>query len=187
MSYLEIAGFIIVAFALAMPAFSVSLFTSIYRCVEMDEAMTIGLFFSLFQAVLLLLGWLIGYSMAGFFGSLLIPIVVILFLFIGMRMFFEGRRMTQDLRTYAVKSPRSLAGFSLAISINVFLTGVGLGLLGIKIWIQAAILLFITFIIVQIGIRLGKFGRYRFGRQAEMLGGGLMMLLAIIIMLQYVM
>jgi len=59
----EIAGYILVALALSMVPFSVALHSSTYRCIEIQESFEIGIFFSLFQVLLFILGYWIGYAL----------------------------------------------------------------------------------------------------------------------------
>jgi len=144
-----------------------------------------GSFISVFKAGLILLGWLIGIALNQYLINLIYPISILILAFIGFRMITDSKKYSPEHRTYTNKDLRSLSGFSLALGINSFLAGVGIGLIKLDIWLLTAILVFVSFLIIQIGIRLGKYGRYRFGMQAEVLGGILILVLAVRMLIRY--
>lgn len=174
------------ALALAMVPFSVALYSSAYRCIEMNESFEIGIFFSFFQGGLLLLGWLIGYALSGFFSSLAFPVASMIFLFIGIKLFSESRKPVPEKRTYPSRNIRLLIGFSVAISINAFLVGIGNGLIESNWMIMAASLVFMTYLFALLGIRIGKKGRYKTARSSEIMGGVIMLAMSVFMIVQYI-
>jgi putative Mn2+ efflux pump MntP len=182
----EIIGYLFVALALAMLPFSVALFSSAYRCIELNESFGIGVFLSFFQAFLLMLGWWIGYSFSAFFGSMTFAVASMVFIFVGVKMFFDARRAAPERRTYATKDIKILTGFALVVSINGFLIGTALGMIGTMILLNAAIQVFITYLFVLIGIRMGKMGAYRAALRAESFGAALFLVMAVYMIIQYI-
>ena len=182
---MEYLAYLIIALALSTTAFSVSLHTSIYRCVEINESMVMGLMFGLFQGGLLLLGYLIGISLENYVRLMAHPLGIIILAFVGLRMVFESRKSTAVYRTYTDKNVKILAAFSLAIGINAFMTGLSLGLIGIRAWYQAGFLIFVTFVMSLIGIRMGKLGKFDSGKRAEISGGLLILTVTLVLFIQY--
>lgn len=184
--YLEITGYALQSIALAMVPLSVALHSSAYRCIDMGESFEIGIFFSFFQGSLLFLGWLTGYALSGYFNALAYPIATMIFLFIGLKLFSESRKPIPQKRTYPSRDIRTLAVFSLAISINAFLVGVGAGLIKTNWVLLVAILVLVSYVATLLGIRMGKKGRYRAARNAEISGGLIMLLMAIFMIAQFI-
>lgn len=184
--YLEIAGYLAQSLALAMVPFSVALHSSAYRCIEMNESFEIGIFFSFFQGILLLLGWLIGFALEGLFSNLAFPIASLIFIFVGIKLFSESRKPVPEKRTYPSRNIRTLMAFSLAISINAFLIGIGTGMIAGNWMIMVASIVLITYVASLVGVRIGKMGRYKAARNAEVFGGVVLLGMAVFMIVQYI-
>jgi putative Mn2+ efflux pump MntP len=184
--YLEITAYLLQALALAMVPFSVALYSSAYRCIEINESFEIGIFFSFFQGGLLLLGWLTGYALAGYFSSLAFPVASMIFLFIGIKLFSESRKPVPEKRTYPARNFRLLTGFSVAISINAFLVGIGNGLVESNWMIMTVSLVFMTYFFSLLGVRIGKKGRFNTARNSEIAGGVIMLAMSAFMIVQYI-
>jgi putative Mn2+ efflux pump MntP len=182
---IEIISYILVAITLAMLPFSVGIFSSAYRCIQMNESFVIGMSFSFFQGFLLILGWWVGHALVTFFASLSFSVATILLIMVAVKMFFDARRAGLERRTYSVRDFKVLLGFSFAISINAFLVGVSLGMIGARILIAAALQVLITYLATLTGIRLGKMGRYRTAIGSEHFGAFMLLLMAIVMIVRY--
>ena len=62
-------------------------------------------------------------------------------------------------------------GFSLATSIDAFAVGVSLGLIGVSIWVPAAIIGFVTLLLSYLATHLGRRVGPYLGQWAERVGG----------------
>jgi putative Mn2+ efflux pump MntP len=175
----------IISFILSLVPFSVALSSSIYRCIQWKEALRMAMVFALFQAAMVALGWVIGFSVKGLFHDLKIPVAVMIIFFIGARMFIDSRRSGREQRTMAVESRRILMGFAFVISINTALLGMGLGILYPDIMILAGFVFGMVFLMTIAGVQAGKRGMMNLGRIAETLGGIGLFLICMIIILQY--
>jgi manganese efflux pump family protein len=177
--------YILFAFVLSLVPFSVALSSSVYRCIEWKEALRIALILSLFQAGMLMVGWVIGYGIKGLLHSMAVPVAVLIILFIGVRYFLDAKRLGRALRTMAEENSRILLGFAFVISINSLLLGMGLGILYTDILSLAGLVFAMVFFMTIIGIRLGKRGMMNLGNTAEMSGGLFLIIISIVIILQY--
>ena len=142
-------------------------------------------FFALVQALLVSLGWLIGYLLAEWLGILSVPLAVLVFTFIGVRMILEARRIGEEQRTMAVRDRRILLGFSLIAGMNAFIIGITMGVLLTGLAILAPLLFGTVFLVTLMGVWIGKRGMMRTGMVAEMAGGVAMLLIAAFLFLQY--
>jgi putative Mn2+ efflux pump MntP len=173
------------SFILSLVPFSVALSSSVYRCIVWKEALRIAITFAIFQAVMLALGWLIGFSVKGLFHDLAILVAVLIIFFIGARMFADSRRLSRDNRTMAVESGRILMGFAFVTSINTALLGMGLGILYHDIMILAGLVFGFVFLMTIAGVQVGKRGMMNLGRIAETIGSAGLIMICIVIVLQY--
>jgi manganese efflux pump family protein len=170
---------------LSFAPFSVALSSSIYRCIVWKEALRIAVVFALFQAVMMAIGWVIGFGIKGLLFDMAVPIAVLIILFIGFRMFMDSRRLGRENRTMVVEDRRILLGFALVISINTALLGMGLGILFREILALAGFIFIMVFLMTLLGVQLGKRGMMNLGRTAEMFGGIGLFIIGVIVILQY--
>lgn len=182
---MEIIGFIIVSLALSKIAFNIALKSSIFRCIQWPGALEMAFYFSLVQAFLLALGWFIGYLLSGWLGVLTVPLSILIFAFIGVRMILEAKRIGEEQRTMAVRDRRILLGFSLIAGMNAFIIGITLGVLHARLAVMAPLLFGTVFVVTLMGVWMGKRGMVKTGLLAEMAGGAAMLLIAAFLFLQY--
>ena len=156
-----------------------------YRCVEQNESLAIGFSFGLFQGFLFLLGYVSGYGLAGYLISMKYTLSMLIMLFIGMKMIVGVRRVDPELRVLAKKDNRGLMILSLALGINAFITGIALGLIAVSPWHMAGLLFISTYLLVLTGIRLGKYGKFRFGQQSEIAAGIVFLGVAVVMLLRH--
>lgn len=176
---MELTAIIIIALSLSVSCFSVALNSSVYRCIEWGETIRMAFIFAIAQALMLGLGWLIGYAIAGWLGDMAFPIAIMILFFIGARLFMESRRRSTDHRIIPADNTRWLSGFAFLTAINTFLTGIGLGILTGSIWHSVAVIAALAFFITIFGIRLGKTSVIRSARTAEALAGIALVLVAL--------
>ena len=177
--------FLIFSFILSLVPFSVALSSSVYRCIVWKEALRIAIVFALLQAIMVAIGWVIGYGVKGLLHNMAIPVAVMIIFFIGVRLFLDSWRLGRENRTMAVEDKRILLGFAFVISINTALLGMGLGILYPDILIMAGFIFVMVFLMTIIGVQAGKRGMMNLGRTAEMLGGAGLIMICIVILMQY--
>jgi putative Mn2+ efflux pump MntP len=183
---LEIAGYILIAFALSATGFSVALNTSIFRCLRLGESILIAFTFGFSDVLMFAIGWLLGHSMLNMMMELSWPIGILLFLFIGIRMILESRKTQADRRTMAVKNIRLLLGFALVTGTNAFVIGIASGLVMTNLFYLAGSLLIISIFMVMLGVWLGKHGMLHAWKKVELSGGILLILTGVYLVIQLV-
>lgn len=176
---------ILIAFLLSTVPFSVALSSSIYRCIVLKEALRIAFVFALFQAGMMALGWLIGFSIKGLLHSLVIPVAALVIFFIGMKIFLESRRPGREQRTMAVEDRRILLGFGFVISINTAMLSMGLGMIYSDLAVLAGSSFGLSFLMSLLGVFLGKRGMMTLGKTAELLGGAGLIMVSLVIVMEF--
>ena len=175
----------LVAIALAMDAFSVSMtkgFTQ--KNLTNSQIIYYGLFFGGFQAIMPILGYLCGNVIAAIVTSLAPIIGFILLLAIGLNMIRESLSSDDDEITdeFSFKEVTLLA---IATSIDAFAVGITIALIDDPILISAAIIGIVAFAFSIAGIFIGKkIGNY-VGDKFQIVGGAILILIGIKILLGF--
>ena len=163
---------------LAMDAFSVSLANGLNEP-EMTQKRMCGIagVFSLFQWLMPMIGWICVHTIVMYFKTFekCIPwIALILLLFIGGKMVFEGirsRREDEDIREVRV-GPAALLVQGTATSIDALSVGFAIAEYAFFMALTSAVIIgIITFVICCIGLAIGKRFGTRLAGRASILGG----------------
>ncbi len=120
---------ILVAVGLSMDAFAVSICKGLaLPRSRMKEALTVGLYFGVFQAIMPLIGYFAGISFASVIEDYDHWIAFALLAFIGGKMVFESRKEDCDTESGAI-SPAKMFPLAIATSIDALAVGVSLAFL----------------------------------------------------------
>lgn len=187
MSILEI---IILAVGLAMDAFAVS----ICKGLAMEKATlrscaVVGLWFGGFQALMPLLGWLLGSSFASYITKFDHWIAFGLLLLIGGNMIKESLEKDEDGDGgEKQENPLAFKGMLLmAIATSIDALAVGVTFAFLEVGVLAAVLIIgaITFAISGGGVAIGNIFGSRWKSKAELAGGIILVLLGTKILLEH--
>ena len=182
---MELISVLLIAVALAMDAFSVSLtkgFTQ--KKLTFNQMLYYGLFFGLFQAFMPVLGYFAGATITSFVTSIAPWIAFILLLIIGVNMIRESITGDDEEITdeFSFKEVTLLA---IATSIDAFAVGITFALLNTNIVLPCIIIGAVAFLFSIMGIIIGrKLGDY-FGDKFLILGGVILILIGIKILLGF--
>ena len=176
---------LLVAVALAMDAFSVSMtkgFTQ--KDLTKSQILYYGLFFGGFQAFMPIIGYFCGNVIASIVTSLAPIIGFILLVAIGANMIRESLG-SDDEQLNDYFSFREVTLLAIATSIDAFAVGITIALLNDPILISAAIIGIVAFAFSIAGIYIGKkIGNY-VGDKFEIVGGVILILIGIKILLGF--
>ena len=182
MSILEL---IIIGFGLAMDAFAVSVGKGLtLNRVEPRHALKAGVWFGGFQALMPIIGYLLGQSFSSIVVSIDHWIAFGLLVLIGLNMIREaiwGEEESQD-SNFGV---RHMFIMAVATSIDALAVGITMAFLGINIWLAAAIIGVITFLLSASGIYLGRTVGGKLGDKAGILGGIVLIAIGIKILVEH--
>lgn len=170
---MSILTIILIAIALAMDAFAVSIASGVtIKKMHLHHALRIAGFFGIFQAIMPVAGWSIGRFAAQSIRNWDHWIALALLVCVGVKMIHEA------LQTEEEKEERSdpldlyiLLTLSFATSIDAAAVGITMSFLNVTIIQPALIIGIITFLISFVGIYIGKKTGHLFGRKIEIFGG----------------
>ncbi len=184
MSVFEI---ILISIGLAMDAFGVSIGKGLSMPVgENGRKVTLAFLFGLFQFLMPVMGWLIGRQFIDVISEWDHWIIFGLLGYLGIAMIREGLSdetdEDDDKRFLGVWEMMML---SVATSLDAMAVGLTFAFMPINVWEASTMIGVITFGISLIGIYLGKFMGQFVGRYADILGGGVLILIGTKILLQH--
>ena len=184
MIIMDFISTLLIAIALAMDAFSVSLtkgFT--LKNITKSQALWFGIFFGGVQALMPVLGWLGGIQLEWLITTFAPWVAFILLLLIGSNMIRESFSNDEDDSSDKF-SFKELTLLAIATSIDAFAVGITYAVLKTDILIPIIMIGVTAFIFTIIGLYLGKkIGNY-FGDKFEILGGVILILLGLRILLE---
>ena len=181
-------GFIdifLIAVALSMDAFAVAICKGLsVKKVQVKHVLTVGVYFGGFQALMPLIGFLLGFKFESFITSIDHWIAFVLLAIIGGNMIKEAMSKEEDEVNDSF-SFRTMLPLAVATSIDALAVGISFAFLGVDI-IEAAILIGITtFVLSGIGVFVGNIFGSKYKSKAELAGGVVLILIGLKILLEH--
>ncbi len=174
---------LILAFALSMDAFAVSIGLGIKNKQNLKiMALKAGLFFGIFQALMPFLGFLGGIGLKEYIQDYDKIIAFILLLLIGSKMLYEAFNENVEEEISQVTN-KILLTLAIATSLDAMAAGYSLHLFSVNIYLSLFIIGFTTFVISYIGVYVGSRGGEKYESKAEILGGVVLILIGFKILL----
>ena len=174
----------IVAVGLSMDAFAVSVCKGLSApALRPANALTCGVYFGAFQALMPLIGWALGVQFQVFISAVDHWIAFVLLGAIGFNMVRESRQEEECMD--ASFSPRSMLPLAVATSIDALAVGVTFAFLSVKIAPAVTFIGLTTFVLSAAGVGLGSIFGARMGSRAELAGGLILMLMGLKILLEH--
>ena len=186
---MRFAELLLTAVGLSMDAFAVATCKGLnMRRLNWKQAVVIGLFFGGFQALMPLIGWLIGTQFAGLITNVDLWVVFALLAFIGGKMIFDAVRGGEDEACGCGETKldfKELTVLALATSIDALAVGISFAFLHVKIIPSVLTIGVTTFLLSLLGVAVGcRFGaRYR--DKATLAGGVILVLIGVKILLEH--
>lgn len=175
-----ILQYIAIACGLAMDATAVCLGASATGRVRGRRASwRLAFHFGLFQALMPLLGWLLGRGLVGIFHQVDHWLAFGLLAIVGVRMIVAGLRTHDDQPRGDPSRGWALVALSVATSIDALAVGVSLAMLDIAIWVPCLLIGLITTALSLCGAALGGVLHARWGHRMEVGGGVLLVLIGL--------
>ena len=175
---------------LSMDAFAVSVCKGLgMRKLDKKQALIIGLYFGGFQALMPLIGWLLGSQFQQYITSIDHWIAFILLGFIGGKMMVEAVREWNEEETVEVMDApidhKNMFVLAVATSIDALAVGITFAFLNTPIIEAITIIGITTRVLSIIGVIVGKFFGIRYKSKAEFIGGLILVLLGLKILLEH--
>lgn len=177
-----IVELLLTAVGLAMDAFAVSVCKGLgMKRMKYGQAVVIGVYFGVFQALMPLLGWFLGTSFARYIRAFDHWIAFVLLVLIGGKMLwdaFHEKEETIDVE-HGKLDHRELLLLAVATSIDALAVGIAFACLDVEIWSSISIIGIVTLVLSVCGVWIGhRFGNH-FQNKAEIAGGAVLILIGI--------
>ncbi len=178
----------LIGVGLSMDAFAVSIGKGLSTGkATLRGALSVGLWFGGFQALMPLVGYLAGSTFAAYVESFDHWIAFILLAFIGGNMIREALG-PEEHGEEAAKDPfgfRTMLLLAIATSIDALATGVTFSFLDTNIWIAILTIGLTTFCFSVTGLLVGNLVGSRFHKWAEMFGGAVLIGIGLKILVEH--
>lgn len=151
-------------------------------------ATVIALFFGGFQALMPLLGWVMGFRFTGYIESIDHWVAFCLLALIGGNMLRESLSKEDDETACAVSDRlelKRLFVLAVATSIDALAVGVTFAFLEVEILPAVSIIGVTTFCLSLAGVAVGNYFGARYKKRAEFTGGAILILLGLKILLEH--
>ena len=174
----------IIAVGLSMDAFAVSICKGLsVQRVEKKHLLIAGLYFGGFQALMPLIGYLLGSRFQGLIEQIDHWIAFILLVLIGINMIRESREEAEQLDdSFTFQTMLPLA---VATSIDALAIGVTFAFLRVQIIPAVSLIGVTTFVLSALGVWLGHTVGAKYQSKAELVGGAVLVLMGLKILLEH--
>ena len=177
---------LILAVGLSMDAFAVSVCKGLATGrVTARHTLTAGVWFGGFQALMPLIGWLLGVRFQAFITKIDHWIAFILLVLIGLNMVRESRQEEELSDTDASFTARVMFPLAVATSIDALTVGITFAFLQVQIIPAITLIGLTTFVISAVGVKAGSVVGMRGRARAEMIGGVVLILIGTKILLEH--
>jgi putative Mn2+ efflux pump MntP len=176
----------LIAVGLAMDAFAVSLGIGCGRQADSPRAMfRLSFHFGLFQALMPLIGWLVGSRISALIGGVDHWVAFGLLAFVGGRMIRSGFDPDGSFCGPDPSRGQTLVLLSLATSIDALAVGLSLAMLRVSIFQPIIVIGVVTAALSLVGLLLGLRLGEAFGKRTEVLGGLLLVGIGLRVLLSH--
>lgn len=182
---MSILSIIVIAIGLAMDAFAVSICKGLsMKKMSWKKALIIGGYFGFFQALMPLIGYLLGIGFQDKVTGIDHWIAFILLGIIGINMIKEALSKEDEGKNDSVKFKEMIV-LAIATSIDALAVGITMAFLEVNIAVAITIIGIITFAISVIGVKIGNIFGNKYEKKAEFAGGVILILMGIKILLEH--
>ena len=180
-----IAELFFLAVGLSMDAFAVSVCKGLASPrYQLRNSVLCGLWFGGFQALMPLLGWLVGSRFQSLITSVDHWIAFVLLALIGGNMIREARCPDEEPPD-ADLGVKTMLILAVATSIDALAVGVTFAFLEVRILPAVSLIGVTTFLFAAAGVRIGRSFGARLEHRAELLGGVVLILIGIKILIEH--
>ena len=182
---MNIIELLIIAVGLSMDAFAVSIGKGLsLRSIRLRHVLSVGLWFGGFQALMPLIGYLLGSSFSSFISDFDHWVAFFLLGIIGCNMIrdsFAGDEEKHDDDF----SLRVMLMLAIATSIDALAVGVSFAFLCVDLWLAVTVIGITTFLFSAIGLKIGNVFGNKYKSKAEFTGGVVLVLMGVKILVDH--
>lgn len=176
----------VLAVGLSMDAFAVSVCKGLAmaRC-DVKKAMTCGIWFGGFQALMPAIGYVLGRQFANYITAIDHWIAFVLLAFIGGNMIREAVSGEEE-ETDDSLDIKTMFLLAVATSIDALAVGITFAFLpGTNIVAAVSFIGIVTFVLSSLGVKIGNVFGMRYKKKAEIAGGAILLILGVKILLEH--
>jgi manganese efflux pump family protein len=177
---------ILIAFSLAMDCFAVSITGgALVVKPRLKNALKIGAFFGLFQSIMPLIGWALGYGFRNLISRFDHWIAFGLLFAIGVKMIYESFRKDTDKKKKDILNNYTLFLLAIATSIDALIVGMSFAFIDVPLIYSILIIGAFAFLLSVIGYFIGnKVGNF-IKSKIEIVGGVILIGIGIKILVEH--
>lgn len=169
----------LIGVGLSMDAFSVAICKGLSMSkISFKKMIIVGLYFGIFQAIMPLLGFLLGSSFYSFVDRVDHYLSFILLSIIGINMIKEAFFSKNEVSDDSLKF-KSMIGLAIATSIDALAVGVTFSFEDVNIFLAITIIGITTFILSSLGVKIGHVFGNKYKSKAQVLGGIILIIIGI--------
>lgn len=156
-----------------MDAFSVALVAGFgMGKVKLADSLKVSGTFGIAHVIMPTAGWFLGSTVLGLIQRWDHWIAFLLLAFVGGKMLMEGlNEDAEDINANELLGMASLLMFTVAVSIDALAVGLSYSVQGLSIWVPSLYMGVGTLVFTFIGLNIGNRTGQRFGKQAQVFGG----------------
>ena len=175
----------VLAVGLSMDAFAVSVCKGLaMKKITLKSAVIVGAWFGGFQALMPLIGWLLGNQFKAYITAIDHWIAFVLLLIIGANMVKESFGKDEEDANASLGFKIMLL-LAIATSIDALAVGVTFAFLSVNIWWAIGFIGCTTFILSAVGVKVGSVFGMKYKSKAELAGGIILILMGTKILLEH--
>lgn len=180
-----IAELVIIAVGLSMDAFAVSIGKGLsLKQIKLRHVLSVGLWFGGFQALMPLIGYLLGATFTAVVSDFDHWIAFFLLGIIGFNMIRDSFSKEEEKHDDDF-SFRTMLMLAVATSIDALAVGVSFAFLSVDLWISVALIGLITFAFSAVGLKIGNIFGNKYKSKAEFTGGVVLVLMGVKILVEH--
>ena len=183
MSFLEL---FLIAVGVSMDAFSVSVCKGLtIKHFSLKMALTCGLWFGAFQALMPVVGYFLGSQFAYYVESVDHWIAFGLLFLIGANMIREAVAGKEDSKQTNALDFKTMLLLAVATSIDALAVGVSFACIQVELWSSVGLIGLTTFVFSVLGVKIGNVFGTKFKKNAEVFGGIILIIIGLKILLEH--
>ncbi|EMY5506702.1 MULTISPECIES: manganese efflux pump MntP [Bacillus] len=168
MTFEQLIPLTIMAFALGMDAFSVSLGMGMMT-LKVRQILYIGMTIGIFHIIMPFIGMVLGRFLSEQYGEIAHFAGAILLIGLGFYIIYSSILENEETRTAPIGI--SLFVFAFGVSIDSFSVGLSLGIYGAQTIITILLFGFVSMLLAWIGLLIGRHAKDMLGTYGEIVGG----------------
>jgi putative Mn2+ efflux pump MntP len=178
---------LLIAVGLSFDTFAVSVSSGLtIRHIRFYQAVKIAFTLAFFQALMPLIGWVLGNQVADLIVNYDHWVAFGLLSFLGIKMAYESLKKDKEDSNFNPLNLVVLLGMAVATSIDALVVGVSFALIEINIFWSILIIGVVTFLVSMIGMLFGKKVGGSLGKKMEIIGGIILIGIGLKILLSHI-